>query len=533
MSGANHALRRLNDSVNSFHERVSSPISSVYQSSVNVNNAATQIYEGIEKFRADMMAGEETQLAHENIIRIEQILKEQFSNHEAIRKTVMGVVRDFDINLVRNSTIQELSEEMWLSSSRYWLSYALIAITAWVNDYPEVARNAMSESGRRDAIKTTLFFCLMNLRFERMDAAKKWFCEYIRILDPKMLQQETSVLLQAFLNGIFGRDKELESEVLDLINAWMQELNSDAEACNALVESYVVYIQNLRAPAQFSYESIAQFCVNHEQVRSSFEDVSKFDALVAMVRALDVEATEQNDDNYKTRVDAVLMNLISRYDTEELSLKNQQAYYQFIVDNQGDLGKAEAQYEQLQDLQSASFNIGKQMMRWALFDDDETTDAQVRSFGFHNTKEWFIEALGRWDITLQKNKPVNYELAIDTWSGVSNGSDHAEMADNMRKHFETNKFHNMFINTPNIALALLLILSAGLAFVSLYSLAVTAVALVALVFRVLQAIKAYPLRVEQALTNLDTTMAEIAEYRQFFDEKRGQKDALIGMANFI
>ena len=342
MSGANHALRRLNDSVNSFHERVSSPISSVYQSSVNVNNAATQIYEGIEKFRADMMAGEETQLAHENIIRIEQILKEQFSNHEAIRKTVMGVVRDFDINLVRNSTIQELSEEMWLSSSRYWLSYALIAITAWVNDYPEVARNAMSESGRRDAIKTTLFFCLMNLRFERMDAAKKWFCEYIRILDPKMLQQETSVLLQAFLNGIFGRDKELESEVLDLINTWMQELNSDAEACNALVESYVVYIQNLRAPAQFSYESIAQFCVNHEQVRSSFEDVSKFDALVAMVRALDVEADEQNDDNYKARVDAVLINLISRYDAEELSLKNQQAYYQFIVDNQGDLaGSAE------------------------------------------------------------------------------------------------------------------------------------------------------------------------------------------------
>ena len=148
MSGANHALRRLNDSVNSFHERVSSPISSVYQSSVNVNNAATQIYEGIEKFRADMMAGEETQLAHENIIRIEQILKEQFSNHEAIRKTVMGVVRDFDINLVRNSTIQELSEEMWLSSSRYWLSYALIAITAWVNDYPEVARNAMGDAMR-------------------------------------------------------------------------------------------------------------------------------------------------------------------------------------------------------------------------------------------------------------------------------------------------------------------------------------------------------------------------------------------------
>ena len=231
MSGASNAIYRLNESINSFQDRVSTPISNVYSSSVNVNDSTTQIYEGIQKFKTDMMHGEETQLAHENIIRIDQILKEQFSNHEAIRKTVMGVVRDFDVNLVRNSTIQELSEEMWITSSRYWLSYALIAITAWVNNYPEVARNALAESGRRDAIKTTLFFCLMNLRFERMQPAKEWFCEYLKILDPTMLQQETAVLLEAFLNGIFGRDKELEHDVLGLIEEWMQILNENAEAC--------------------------------------------------------------------------------------------------------------------------------------------------------------------------------------------------------------------------------------------------------------------------------------------------------------
>ena len=91
----------------------------------------------------------------------------------------------------------------------------------------------------------------------------------------------------------------------------------------------------------------------------------------------------------------------------------------------------------------------------------------------------------------------------------------------------------MFINTPNMALALLVILSAGLAFVSLYSLAVTAVALVVLLVRIFQAIKAYPQRVNAALANLDATMAEIAEFRRFFDEKRSQRDTLISMANFI
>lgn len=533
MSGASNAIYRLNESINSFQDRVNTPINNVYSSSVNVNESTTQIYEGIQKFKSDMMHGEETQLAHENIIRIDQILKEQFSDHEAIRKTVMGVVRDFDINLVRNSTIQELSEELWITSSRYWLSYALIAITAWVNNYPDVARNALAECGRRDAIKTTLFFCLMNLRFERMQTAKAWFCEYLKILDPAMLQQETAVLLEAFLNGIFGKDKELEHEVLDLIDQWMQILNEDAEACEELVNEYVTYINNLKCPAKFSYESIIQFCANKDDVKKSFEEVSKYDTLVALVAELNVESEEQTDENYKARVDAVLTSLISRYDEDELSLKNQQAYYRFVVENEGNTEKAEAQYEQLQNLQSERFNIGKQMMKWAIFDDSAATNPQVRKFGFQNTKNWFISALNRWDVNLQQSKPVNYQLNIDTWSGVSNGSDQAEQVQSMKNHFENNKFHNMFINTPNMALALLVILSAGLAFVTIYSLAVTVVAAVILGFRCFKAIQEYPKRVNAALANLDSCMAEIAEFNQYYSDKRRQKDALISQVEFI
>lgn len=533
MSGASNAISQLDGSINSFQQRLNDPMNNVYNSSVNVNNTTNQIYEKIQQFKTDMMHGEETQLAHENIIRIDQLLKEQFSNHEAIRKTVMGVVRDFDINLVRNSTIQELSEEMWITSSRYWLSYALIAITAWVNDYPEVARNALAETGRRDAIKTTLFFCLMNLRFERMQPAKQWFCEYLKILDPNMLQQETAVLLEAFLNGIFGKDKELEHEVLDLINEWMRILNEDAQACESLVDAYATYIKNLKSPAKFSYQSIAEFCANSEEVRKSFEEVSKYDKLLALVEELDVESEEQNDENYKARVDAVLTSLISRYDAEELSLKNQQAYYRFVVENGGDTDLAEAQYQQLEELQSESFNIGKQMIRWAIFDDSETTAPQVRKFGFQNTKNWFLDAVNRWDVSLQQGMPVNYHLNIDTWSGVSTGDDQAQQVENMKNYFESNKFHNMFINTPNIALALLFVLSAGLAFVTIYSLVVTVIAAGILGFRCYRAMQEYPRRVNAALEKLNACMAEIAEFRQYFAEKRELKNTLSNKVEFI
>lgn len=533
MSNASQAINSLDRTINSFKSRVDVKVNDVNTSTANIQATTNRIYENIEKFKTEMLHGEEKQIAHENILRIDQIIKEQFSNHIAIRRTVMGVVRDFDINLVRNSTIQELSEELWITSSRYWLSYALIAITAWVNNYPDVAKNALAESGRKDAIKTTLFFCLMNMRFGRMDAAKKWFYEYFKTLDPTMLQQETAILLQSFLNGIFGKDKELEQEVIQLIDEWISIINDNEQISNELLDAYEKYIANLNTPVQFTYQSVLQFCTNASEVEKSYKDVSKFEILLEFVKSLDVESEPQDSENYKSRIDAILMNLISNYDGEELELKKQQEYYRFIVENNGVVEQAEAQYQAMEDLSNNQFNIGKQMLRWAIYDDSDQTDVQVRKFGFQNTKAWFKKAVDNFDAKLQEEFPTQYNLHIDTWDGVSNGNDQAEQVESLKNHFENNKFQNMFVNTPNILAAILFIVSAGLAFVTLYSLIVTALAAGFLVFRVLQAIKVYPLRVQAAVDSLNACMGELAEFRRYFDEKRAKKDELLSTVEFL
>ena len=176
MAGSSYnAVNRLNETIGSFKSKVDVKINSVNTSTASIQQTTDKIYNSISRFKQDMIQNEEKQIAHENVLRIDQILKEQFGDHEAIRKTVMGIVKDFDINLVRNNTIQEISEELWITSSRYWLSYALMAITAWINDYKEVAANALSECARRDPVKASLFFCLFNLRFGRNEVAKKWF----------------------------------------------------------------------------------------------------------------------------------------------------------------------------------------------------------------------------------------------------------------------------------------------------------------------------------------------------------------------
>ena len=48
-----------------------------------------------------------------------------------------------------------------------------------------------------------------------------------------------------------------------------------------------------------------------------------------------------------------------------------------------------------------------------------------------------------------------------------------------------------------------------------------------------KAVQEYPKRIRAALANLDSCMAEIAEFNQYYTDKRHQKDALVSQVEFI
>ncbi len=534
MAGLSYnAVNNLNETIDSFKSKVDVKIDSVNTSTASIQQITDKIYDNISKLQQDMIQNEEKQLAHENVLRIDQILKEQFGDHERIRKTVIGIVKDFDINLVRNNTIQEISEELWITSSRYWLSYALLAITAWINNYQEVAANALSECVRRDPVKASLFFCLFNLRFGRNSAAKKWFFEYLKTLDPTQMHQESAILLQAYLNGLFGTDKELENDVNRVIRGWLSALDEQQDTGKELTEAYRKYIELLPPAKQCTYTALSESCSNYDAIRQSYENVSKYEKLIAGIEALDVELEEQTEANYKSRINAILINLISNYDSEELDLKNQRLYFGLIIDNNGQVNAAQAQYEEYQNIQSESFNIGKQMVKWAVYDDAGQTDIHVKKFGLQNTKEWFREAVENWARMLQETLPLDFPIAIDVWSGISNGEDQNEQVKSLKEHFEHNKFQLKYVNTPNIAAAIVLLLSVGLAFVTPFSLAATVLALGFLVFRIIRANREFAVRVENAVGQLNSCMTELADFKQFYTDEKDKKNQVQSRLEYL
>lgn len=76
MANVNGALNQLNNSVGNFESNVNVHVNNVDNSTKKIHTVAQDIYNKVDKFRSDIMHGEEKQIAYENIMRIDQIVKE-------------------------------------------------------------------------------------------------------------------------------------------------------------------------------------------------------------------------------------------------------------------------------------------------------------------------------------------------------------------------------------------------------------------------------------------------------------------------
>lgn len=547
MSNTQQIISELNATIGGFTNRVNVKVQEVNETSAKIKATADSTIAEIRKFKTEMIENEQMQSAQESILRINQIIRERFYDYDTIRKTVMGVVKDFDLNLVRNKTIEELSEELWITSSRYWLSYTLIALSAWVNDNRTLAGNAIAESIRTDEVKTSLFFCLTNLRFGRIEVARAWLSEYFRTIVPDDLKDEASVMLQSYINGVFGVDEELQYSVQSLIDLWIAQLTSNEELSNELINMYNEYLENLRPNNLFVSKFLQAHCTNYNELALPYNQALKYDYLIKKIKEVDVANLVQNASNYKKRIDIILKDLITNYDAEEKELKEQQEYFQLIIDNKGKEEVAAKQYNELMAVRNQKHNFGKKCVEWALYSKNDDINVHVRKFGIQNTKSWFLKALSTWSNEFE-NKFVNkYNITIPineglNWSCESNGEDEEEQIsilsnflEEMKKRIIWDKKVIMFGIIAFVAIALSLLIWIGAkqaVFGIIFGIVGLAFAVVFLV-RVLKGNSRYTNIYNNAMNKIKGCMGELTEYRRVYFENRNKKGELFSLIEHL
>jgi hypothetical protein len=383
--------------------------------------------------RRDLLA-KNLQLAQTEIISVRQEIETSFGHYGVVRRQATGVLQAMDAGIVTHGTIQSTSEELMLSSPRYWLAPALVALAAWVRDNRSPAEKGLAEALRRDNDKTALFFALVLRRHNRDFATARWIQQYIVRQDPAALPKEFAVVLDAVATGALGLAAKpvLTEHMAD----WHARLAADEETVEAQVRRWMQLIDGMRRPVDPRITILPNVSPTWPALKDLYEGATVQGRAEEHFRELfDGPVVLSHD--LRKRVDDVLNSLVTNFDEEEAPLRRKEAELQSVIDNHGDRVAADTATAAAASTHDTTTDFLTLLTNAAFFPERMGTSAGTQRMAIALARDWIIQAGGRLEAKNLNAMPPCVELAIEGWHGrIDASSSEPQLVAGLTQHID-------------------------------------------------------------------------------------------------
>jgi hypothetical protein len=435
LSFINNALRSLNQDI----ATVSQQVAGVGSELSDTRSELARLEQAFVQFVAADLRAKELALAETRQIKIRQELETTYGYYADVRRQATGILQAADVNVVRAETIKSTTEELMLSAPRYWLAPALVALAAWLNDQQDLAKRALAEAIRRDDEKTTLFFALISRRAGRGSACRTWLDRYFGMQDPKSLDRQTVVLVDALASGIFGAEVRLQCT--KRVEAWVEELAAEAGFIETQREQWSDgLLSKLRNEDRSKhYNHLSRFSTTwtqlndsmneaalHEIVRDHFQGI--YDG--ALTPARSIEAA----------VDDLLDSLVTNFDDEELPLRREDRLNQLIIEEQGDRASAQRRQSLETTMLDERVSFTQLLTNAAMNPQLSKATRATQRYATALSKTWIKDAHDDLTATFRSRVPDRIGLSIEGWSGVTKqGENEGELLVSLGAHLDAER----------------------------------------------------------------------------------------------
>lgn len=327
---------------------------------VTVGNAVNSLSRDLAALQHDFqeyaergVRANESQRAETRLVRLNQQLEQQFGQNKELRRTAVGILEATSLEAIRPETILNKAEELCLSTPRYWLAPALVALANWVKwsqggdsrESRQAIHNMLNEAYKRDRQKTALFFGLIFRRAGNTELSNQWFQKYLGFQEDKMNVDRTCImLLNVYSSGIMGHGKE-EDEMRETIKDWLEKLFADKsnKLEQEVINSWSLKTAELVEANDVSFarfQGLQQFCPQtwptlERCLRSSY-------AHREMGNYLNREyALRDFGEDDETLIDDMITTLVTDFDVDELPIRRQLETEKLVIDLQGRRNMAE------------------------------------------------------------------------------------------------------------------------------------------------------------------------------------------------
>lgn len=468
--------------------------------------------------------------AKQSVVILKQEIEENFGYYDEVRRHTVGILNANDLGIVKKETMANTTEELMMKAPRYWLAPALIALAAWIADDVELAEKSLKEAIRRDDEKTSLMFCLISRRAVKLNGSLTWLDRYFSMQDPSKMERRIIIVLDAFASGLFGPDAN--GLCYEKIALWIDELSNKSgfienqrdQWSKALLDK-IVFINDEDFPLLSKYSTtwpklkeVLTWANTHEYVYNYFYNI--FNAEVKNVTLI------------SEKVDEILDNLVNNYDNEELPKRALLRKNELIVEENGDIARANIRYDaEFQSYEEYS-DFSEHLTNIALFPESSGALIATQKLAVSLSKDWIIDAYS--DITTKSRAevPLDIEINIDDWKGVTrDGSNEEELVNSFSDYVAKKREYTLgkikwigkAVITGIIGFICIFVLMSFNIILSVAALGVTG-------YLIYKARDDYNKKIQstnekfddylkQSLINLRGILAEIVDYRNIYAEK--------------
>ncbi len=281
--------------------------------------------------------------AKQSISLAQDEINKKYGHYDNIRRKISGLFQAIEVGSIDKKTIKSLKENALVDTPDYWLSSAFVAICAWLNDNKEESISALKDAIKKDDEKTSLFFSLINLKFDRYASSFMWLKRYLDMQDASKMENKIVPLLDSLTGGIFNEEEK--EYFLNKITLWTNELDSKSNYKNIQINRWIDFLVFLLGEKNYDeYYYIKNFTNKYADInRLTNINVSQRNIYYYFVEAINEK--EEINLNKKDQVDKIINLLIYNYENDELDLRKDIAKNQLIIDENGNTTKAKEKFK--------------------------------------------------------------------------------------------------------------------------------------------------------------------------------------------
>ena len=386
-------------------------VGSVDHKVVALNNELAALTREFEEYvisqgRANRLAQAETRL-----VQFDNELNKKYGHYDVVRRSATGILQADDLGLIRQSTINTISEELMVQTPGYWLAPCLVALAAWINDKKDIADRAVREGIRRNDEKTSLFFTLVCRRADRAGSCLQWTKRYLDNQDEEDLDRKTVIILDAYASGLMGADTE--GLISKTINEWMDNLISKPGFVEQQTDQWSKAIVSKRKVYQSGYTYLPKYSPTWKQLVDVMEGAELHGTMLDYF--INIFQQQTSTATLREQLDGILDSLVKDFDDEELPLRRKRRYEQLVKEFEGDEKRAKAVMDAEQQVYDTHKDFTQLLTDAAMDPEGSGASSSTQKFAVALTKDWIISAYNDVTAKNRMNIPQYIDIAIGTF----------------------------------------------------------------------------------------------------------------------